>query len=140
MIPEIMRQVLKHEGVVAIATQSDGGTHLVNTWNSYVQINGEGRLMIPAGHMHKTEVNVAKNNKVLVTVGSREVEGSHGPGAGFLVEGTAVFLTFGPQFEAVKQRFPWARAALEITVISATQTLRSEEHTSELQSRLHLVC
>ena len=34
MIPEIMRQVLKHEGVVAIATQSDGGTHLVNTWNS----------------------------------------------------------------------------------------------------------
>lgn len=123
MIPEKMRQVLKQEGVVAIATQGDGGPHLVNTWNSYVQITGEGRLMIPAGYMHKTEVNVAKNNKILVTVGSKEVEGSHGPGAGFLVEGTAVFLTSGPQFEAVKQRFPWARAALEITVISATQTL-----------------
>ncbi len=123
MISEKMRQVLNQEGVVAIATQGNGGPHLVNTWNSYVQITGEGRLLIPAGYMHKTETNVSKNNKVLVTFGSREVEGFHGPGAGFLVEGTAVFLASGPQIDSVRQRFPWARAALEITVISATQTL-----------------
>ena len=46
-----------------------------------------------------------------------------GAGTGFLIEGTAAFITSGPQFEAVKKRFPWARAALEITVVSVTQTL-----------------
>lgn len=122
MIPEKMLQVLKHEGVVAIATQGEAGPHLVNTWNSYVQISA-GRLLIPAGHMNVTEANVAKNNRVLVTMGSREVEGFHGQGTGFLIEGTAAFITSGPQFEAVKKRFTWARAALEITVVSVTQTL-----------------
>jgi predicted pyridoxine 5'-phosphate oxidase superfamily flavin-nucleotide-binding protein len=123
MIPEKMMQVLKHEGVVAIATQGDEGPHLVNTWNSYLQVTETGSLLIPAGYMHATEANLAKNPKVLVTFGSREVEGFHGPGTGFLVEGTAVFLSSGPIFDAVKARFPWARAALEITVACVTQTL-----------------
>lgn len=122
MIPEKMLQVLKHEGVVAIVTQGEAGPHLVNTWNSYVQISA-GRLLIPAGHMNVTEANVAKNNRVLVTMGCREVEGFHDQGTGFLIEGTAAFITSGAQFEAVKKRFSWARAALEITVVSVTQTL-----------------
>lgn len=33
VIPEKLLQVLKHEGVVAIATQGEEGPHLVNTWN-----------------------------------------------------------------------------------------------------------
>lgn len=122
MIPEKMLEVLKHEGVVAIATQGEGGPHLVNTWNSYIQISG-ATLLIPAGYMHVTEANVARDNRVLLTLGSREVEGTHGPGTGFLVEGTAAFLTSGPQFDAVKKRFLWARAALEVTVVSVAQTL-----------------
>lgn len=123
MIPEKMRQVLKHEGVVAIATQGDNGPHLVNTWNSYIQITEAGCLLIPVGYMHVTEANLAKNPKILVTVGSREVEGFHGPGTGFLIEGTGSFITSGPQFEAVRERFPWARGTLEITTASVTQTL-----------------
>jgi predicted pyridoxine 5'-phosphate oxidase superfamily flavin-nucleotide-binding protein len=123
MIPEKLRQVLSHEGVVALATQSDGGPHLVNTWNSYIQVTETGSLLIPAGFMKVTEANVAKNNKVLVTLGSREVEGAHGPGTGFLIEGLATFKTSGAQFEAVKKRFSWARAALEVTIVSVTQTL-----------------
>jgi predicted pyridoxine 5'-phosphate oxidase superfamily flavin-nucleotide-binding protein len=123
MIPEKMLEVLKHEGVVAIATQGDAGPHLVNTWNSYLEVTETGSLLIPAGYMNVTEANLAKNPKVLLTLGSREVAGLHGPGTGFLVEGTAAFLSSGPNFEAIKARFPWARAALEIGVESITQTL-----------------
>lgn len=122
MIPEKLLQVLKHEGVVAIATQGEAGPHLVNTWNSYVQINTE-HLLIPVGHMNVTEANVARNNRILITMGCREVEGFYGQGTGFLIEGTAVFITSGPRFEATKERFPWARAVLEVTVASVTQTL-----------------
>jgi predicted pyridoxine 5'-phosphate oxidase superfamily flavin-nucleotide-binding protein len=123
MFPEKLKQVLNHEGVVAIATQGEDGPHLVNTWNSYIEILGDEKLIIPAGYMNVTEANLAKNPKVLVTMGSREVEGSHGPGTGFLVEGTAVFETSGQHFDAMKARFPWVRAALVVTATSIQQTL-----------------
>ncbi|HZZ84720.1 MAG TPA: pyridoxamine 5'-phosphate oxidase family protein [Anaeromyxobacteraceae bacterium] len=123
MIPEKLREVLKHEGVVAIATLGKDGPHLSNTWNSYVQVTDDGRLLIPAGFMHRTETNVAFNGEVLLTAGSREVQGLRGAGTGFLIKGTARFSTSGPDFDAVKARFPWARAALAVAVASATQTL-----------------
>lgn len=115
--------VLRHEGVAAIATY---GTepHLVNTWNSYIQVAGNRDLLIPAGGMQKTEKNISENNRVLLTVGTREVNGKRGqPGTGFLIAGTAEFLTAGQDFEPVKAKFPWARAALKVTVSSVTQTL-----------------
>ena len=74
MLPEMFLQVLKHEGVVAIATQGDGHPHLVNTWNSYVQITADEHLLVPVGGMNRTEQNVLKNDAVLLTLGSREVE------------------------------------------------------------------
>jgi len=122
MIPEKMREVLKHEGVVAIATQGPDGPHLVNTWHSYVQIFDDERIVIPAGYMHKTEGNIAKNNKVLMTVGSRKVAGKQGPGTGFLIRGDAAFDTSGPDYDAVT-KFKWSRAALVVTVTSIEQTL-----------------
>jgi hypothetical protein len=123
MIPEKLTEILRHEGVVAIATLGDAGPHLVNTWNSYVAIGDAGTLLIPAGGMHVTERNVARNAAVLVTFGSREVDGRRGPGAGFLVRGTAAFHADGPRYAALKARFPWARALLEIAVDEVTQTL-----------------
>lgn len=123
MLPEKFLEVLKHEGVIAIATQGEGEPHLVNSWNSYVEVTPENSLLIPAGFMHQTEKNVQNNNKVLVTAGAREVEGNHGPGTGFLIEGTAAFLPEGPKYEKLKERFPWVRAALEVQVKNITQTL-----------------
>jgi hypothetical protein len=123
MIPNALREVLKHEGVVAIATVGQDGPHLVNTWNSYVVVSADGRLLIPAGHMKKTEANVAFDHRVLLTAGSREVRGLQGAGTGFLVKGEATFLTSGPDFDVVKARFPWARATLAVAVESATQTI-----------------
>jgi len=123
MIPDKMREVLKKDGVVAIATLGQDGPHLVNTWNSYVRITDDERLLIPAGHMNRTEANITTNNNVLITVGSSKVAGKNGPGTGFLIKGTAAFITSGPDFEATKARFSWARAVLAVTINSATQTL-----------------
>lgn len=123
MLPDKLLQVLQHEGVVAIATQGQSGPHLVNTWNSYIQVTPDNSFLIPAGYMNKTEENVNANAQVLLTLGTRELQGFQGPGTGFLVKGTAVFHKSGQQFAGVKQKFPWARAALEIKIDSATQTL-----------------
>jgi len=123
MIPEKLLEVLKQDGVVAIATLGQDGPHLVNTWNSYIKITNDGRLLIPAGYLQVTEANIATNNKVLITLGSSKVAGKNGPGTGFLIKGTASFMTSGPDFDAIKAKFSWARAALAITIHSATQTL-----------------
>ena len=123
MIPEKLLEVLKRDGVVAIATLGQDGPHMVNTWNSYVRITDDGRLLIPAGYMHHTEANIATNSNVLITLGSSKVAGKNGPGTGFLIKGTAAFIFSGPDFDATKKRFAWARAALSVTILSATQTL-----------------
>lgn len=122
-IPEKMMQVLEKDGVVAIATLGQDGPHMVNTWNSYIRVMEDGRLLIPAGYMQTTEANVAFNDQVLVTLGSSKVAGLHGAGTGFLIKGRASFVTSGPDFEVLKARFAWARATLVIAPDSITQTL-----------------
>jgi Pyridoxamine 5'-phosphate oxidase len=123
MIPEKLREVLKHDGVVAIATLGQDGPHLVNTWNGYIKITDDGRLLIPAGYMQRTEANIAFNSNVLITLGSSKVAGNIGPGTGFLIKGTADFITSGPDFDVLKAKFAWARATVAVTIDSVTQTL-----------------
>ncbi len=122
-IPEKMLEVLKNDGVVAIVTTGKDGPHVVNTWNSYIRVTTDECLLIPAGYMQLTEANIAIDNKVLLTMGSSKVAGKIGAGTGFLIKGTAEFLTFGPDFDATKSIFSWARATLVVSIISATQTL-----------------
>lgn len=123
MIPEKLLEVLKHEGVVAIATQGEKGIHMVNTWNSYLKITNDGRMIGPVGGMKVTELNIHENNKIVMTLGSREVQGFHSKGTGFLVHGTAAFIFEGQEFNELKQTYSWARAMLEIKPDSITQTL-----------------
>ena len=113
---------MKQDGVVAIATLGEDGPHMVNTWNSYIRIASDERLLIPAGYMHKTEANIAHNPSVLITLGSSKVAGLHGPGAGFLIKGKASFITAGPDYDLMKAKFSWLRATLAVTIESATQT------------------
>jgi hypothetical protein len=47
----------------------------------------------------------------------------NGPGTGFLIRGTAAFISSDPDFDATKARFAWARAALAVSIDSVTQTL-----------------
>jgi predicted RNA-binding protein with PUA domain len=122
-IPDKLREVLKYEGVVSIVTQGEGKPHIANSWNSYLMITGDGNLLIPAGGMMETEANISRNDHVLVTMGSREVEGLRSKGAGFLIEARAKFLVEGAEFDSMKQRFPWARAVVVIKPEEITQTL-----------------
>ena len=122
MISEKLLEMLKKDGVVAIATLGEDGPHMVNTWNTYISISPEGRFLIPAGYMHKTEENIKYNPELLITVGSSKVEGLHGAGAGFLIKGKAEFQTDGADYELLKSKFSWLRAALVVTIDSADQT------------------
>ncbi len=124
MLNEKFLEVLKHpsDGIVAIVTEGTDEPHVVNTWNSFVKVNEDDKLLLPVGGMKTTEKNVDSNNRVKLTIGSREVQGLRYKGTGYLLEGTANFLYSGPNFDLVKESHPWVRAALEITIESMKQT------------------
>ena len=60
-LPQKLLEVLKTDGVVAIATLGPDGPHMVNTWNQYIRMAEDGRMLIPAGYMRRTEANLAAN-------------------------------------------------------------------------------
>ena len=123
MLSEKFLEVIGKEGVVSIVSCDESGPHVVNTWNTYLVTKNGDTLMIPAYAMRKTEKKTTQNNKVLLTVGSKEVIGHRGLGAGFLIEGTANFISSGPDFDMMKKKFSFLTRVLEVTVTSMKQTL-----------------
>ncbi|MBU2537345.1 MAG: pyridoxamine 5'-phosphate oxidase family protein [Proteobacteria bacterium] len=123
MFTDKFLEVIGKEGVVSIVSCADNEAHVVNTWNTYLVIPEEGRLLIPAWAMRKTEKKTLKNNKVLLTVGSKEVTGRNGLGCGFLIEGSARFIPSGAEFDMMKAKFTFLTRVLEVTVTSIKQTL-----------------
>jgi hypothetical protein len=123
MFTDKFLEVISKEGVVSIVSCADDEAHVVNTWNSYLVVPNDGRLLIPAWAMRKTEKKTLKNNKVLLTVGSKEVTGHRGPGAGFMMEGTAKFISSGSEFDMMKAKFSFLTRVLEVTVTAIKQTL-----------------
>ena len=115
-------EVISHEGVVSIVTWTDEGADVSNIWNSYLNIK-ENRILIPAAGMNKTQANIEKNPNVKLTVGSKEVMGKWAMGSGFLILGTAKFITSGEEFDSMKEKFPFLSRVLEITVSKVIQTL-----------------
>ena len=115
-------EVISHEGVVSIVTWTDEGADVSNTWNSYLNVK-EDRILIPAAGMNKTQANIEKNPNVKLTVGSKEVMGKWAMGSGFLILGTAKFITSGEEFDSMKEKFPFLSRVLEITVSKTIQTL-----------------
>ena len=124
MFNEKFNEVLTKEGVVSITSWAEENVHVVNTWNSYLVKSGENKLLIPAAGMRKTQKNVETNNKVILTLGSKEVLGYKDyQGTGFVIEGTAKYLTSGEEFDMMKEKFPFLSRVLEITVESLKQTI-----------------
>lgn len=123
MFNEKFKQVVNNEGVVSIVSCAEGEAHVVNTWNSYLVLPDEQRILIPAYAMRKTEKKVNENNNVLLTLGSKEVEGRMGMGTGFLIKGTARFINSGAEFDRMKARFSFLTRVLEVTVSSVKQTI-----------------
>ena len=116
-------EVLKHEGVVSIVSWGVE-THVVNTWNSFLVITEDERILIPAYGFRKTEKNVDVNNQVKLTLGTREVLGYKDyPGTGFLVTGAAKYISAGEEYDMMKEKFSFLTRVLEITVDQAKQML-----------------
>ena len=85
--------VMKDEGPVTIVTINANPASVVNTWMSYVKVDEDNnRLYLPAAGMHSIENDFVQDNYVLLTMGSKKVEGTAGSGAGFHVKGTGKFL------------------------------------------------
>ncbi|KAF1679115.1 pyridoxamine 5'-phosphate oxidase family protein [Veillonella sp. R32] len=123
MLPEKFFEVLNYEGVVSITTWSDNEAHVTNTWNSYLKIKDD-TLLIPAAGMTSTEADIKKNNRVIITLGAREVEGFNGyQGTGFRLEGTADFIANGPIYDEMFAEFPFLKRVLAVKIESAKQLL-----------------
>ena len=79
MLSEKFFECLDKDGIVAIATANEEGqAHLVNTWNKYIIVTEDEKILIPCAGFHKTEKNVANNSYVEMSIGSPEVMGRNG--------------------------------------------------------------
>jgi uncharacterized protein (DUF433 family) len=124
MLTEKFYEVLNHEGVVSIVSWGSEEAHVTCTWNSYIVVTEDERILIPAAGMRSTETDVNHNNKIKLTLGAKEVMGRNNyQGTGFEVGGIAKFLTAGEEFDAMKEKYPFLNRVLEVTVISAKQLL-----------------
>lgn len=112
------REVLEAAEWVTIASTGPDGAHLSATWGDYVRGLGidweAGELLVPMGGMTLTEANLAADNRIEVLAASRAVEGSLGPGQGCLLRGRGEVEEAGARADAVRARFPWARAVLVV--------------------------
>lgn len=116
-------EVLQHEGVVSIVS-CGVETHVVNTWNSFLVITEDERILIPAYGFRKTEKNVNVNSQVKLTLGSKDVLGHKDyQGTGFLITGTASYISSGEEFDFMKGKFSFLTRVFEVTVDKAKQML-----------------
>ncbi len=124
-IEGVVREVIEKCEWAAIATAGPDGPHLAATWGDYIRALGvEGdTVIIPAGGLRTTEANVEANPRIELLMASRQVQRPQGAGQGCLLAGTARVHTSGVVMDRVKARFPWARAALVVTVERATTQL-----------------
>ena len=116
-------EVLQYEGFVSIVSWGVE-THVANTWNSYLVVTEDERILIPAYGFRKTEQNVNVNSHVKLTLGSKDVSGYKDyPGTGFLIDGTARYFSAGDEYDFMKNKFSFLTRVLEITVETAKQML-----------------
>ena len=124
MLPEKLKKVLSYEGVVSITTWTEAGPHVTNTWNSYTETTDDDRILIPAAGMTSTEEDLAVNANLILTAGTREVEGFNGyKGTGFRITVTAAMIVKGDEFDMMKEKYPFLRKVLEVKVKEAKQLL-----------------
>ena len=115
----ICREVVEKSEWVAIATAGPDGPHVVGTWGLLRLGIGGNVLGVPVSGMRQTEANLRRDARVEVLCGTRQVQGSQGSGRGCVIVGRAEVRTDGPDYEAVKAEFPWARGVLVVRIEKA---------------------
>ena len=72
-------------GIVSVATVSaEGKPHIANTWNKYLILTPEEKILMPCFGFRHTEKNAETQSYVEVVIGSDKVQGKMGMGTGFL--------------------------------------------------------
>lgn len=120
---QLISKIIQQEGAATIVTYSGGEPHVTATWNSYIELDKTGQLLIPAGGYQQTESNINSGSKLIMLIASKQVAGKQGMGTGLRLTGSAVFVTEGNVFNKTKNRFNWARAVLVFTVEKIEQLL-----------------
>lgn len=124
MLNDKFFEVLKHEGSVSIVSWGHEEPHVTCTWISYLVVENNDTLLIPAAGMHSTEHDVQSNNQVILTLAAREVEGFNGyQGTGFRIHGQATFLESGTEYDMMKTKYPFIRKVLKVKVTNSKQLL-----------------
>ncbi|WP_033169355.1 pyridoxamine 5'-phosphate oxidase family protein [Selenomonas sp. ND2010] len=124
MLSDVFFDCIKHDGIVSVASVSaEGKPHIANTWNKYLIVTTDEKILIPAFGFRKTEANVKQNPYVEVTLGSHEVQGKMGMGTGCLLTGTAAFYSDGELFEAMHDKCSFCNRVLVFSPASCKQTI-----------------
>ncbi len=125
-IESICRQVIDKAEWVAIATSGAEGAHLAGTWGAYIRtlgVENDEIILVPVGGYRTTERNLSTDNRIELLCATKQMQGTHGPGKGCRIRGTAEIQTTGDRFAAAKKKFPWARGVLVIKVDEASSQL-----------------
>lgn len=115
--------VIGHEGPTTIVTINGNPAHVVNTWNSYLDVVDDHTILLPAAGMRSIEHDFAKDNHITLTMGSKAVPGTQGPGAGFHVHGTGQFMDHGAYYDTMKAKFEWMRKVLVVSIDDIQQKI-----------------
>ncbi|MGB3225597.1 MAG: hypothetical protein WBB23_22600 [Desulforhopalus sp.] len=123
MFPDNFSRVISDDGFAAIVSYENQEVTIVPTWNSNIFTTRDGRLLIPFGETRSTLGSVGNGLKILMTVGNKKVDGRNGIGCGFLINGTAKYLSPGLEMKMMEEKFPFLNCVLEVTVCSIKQTI-----------------
>ncbi|MFW3505881.1 pyridoxamine 5'-phosphate oxidase family protein [Aerococcus viridans] len=124
MFTEKFYDVLNYEGAVSITSWGNTDPHVTCTWNSYLITKEEDIILIPAAGMTSTEEDLAVNDQLILTLAARQVEGFNNyQGTGFRINSKGEFLTEGPYFDEMKEKYPFIRKVLQVTVSDLKQLL-----------------
>jgi hypothetical protein len=124
VLNKVFYDCVAHDGIVSVCSGSATGKgHVANTWNKYLIITADEKIIIPCFGFRETEKNVLHDPEIEVVVGSHEVKGKVGIGTGFLLKGTAEFQKEGKLFELMHEKCSFANRALVFTPVSCVQTI-----------------
>lgn len=124
MFTEKFYDVLNYEGAVSITSWGNTDPHVTCTWNSYLVTKEDDIILIPAAGMTSTEEDLSVNDQLILTLAARQVEGFNNyQGTGFRINGKGEFLTEGPYFDEMKEKYPFIRKVLQVSVSDLKQLL-----------------
>ncbi len=117
-IEGVCREVIEKSEWLAIATAGPDGPHLAACWTrNILPLEADAdEIPIQAWRLETTEKNLKLDPRVELLFVAREVKRAKGDGQGCTVIGTGKLLTAGPQAEATRVRFPYARGVLVVKV------------------------